>query len=78
MIERQRYDRAPTVFSLCRALHNEKDGDSDLACFVDHVIRDARAGEGDEALRQEVQQYVVAPECAALPSRPQSSLQTTW
>ena len=40
----------------------EKDGDSDLACLVDHVIRDARAGEGDEAFRQEVEQDVVTPE----------------
>ena len=40
----------------------EKDGDSDLAGLVDHVIRDARAGEGDEAFRQEVEQDVVTPE----------------
>ena len=50
------------LFSLCRALHNEKDGDSDLARLVDHVIRDARTGKGEETLRQEVQQHVVTPE----------------
>ena len=40
----------------------EKYGYSDLACLVDHIVGDARSGEGEEALRQEVQQDVVTPE----------------
>ena len=37
-------------------------GDTVLARFVDQVLGDARTGEGDDALRQQVQQLVVAPE----------------
>ena len=40
----------------------EKYGDPDLAGLVDHIVGDPRSREGDEALRQEVQQDVVAPE----------------
>ena len=40
----------------------EKDGDADLARLVDQIVRDAGAREGDEALRQEVQQDIVTPE----------------
>ena len=36
--------------------------DSELAGLIDQVLGDAGAGERDDALRQEVQQLVVAPE----------------
>ena len=40
----------------------EQDGDADLTRLVDQIVCDAGAGKGDETLRQEVQQVVVAPE----------------
>ena len=35
---------------------------SELPCLVDEVLGDAAAGEGDDALRQQVQEVVVAAE----------------
>ena len=35
---------------------------AELPCLVDEVLGDAAAGEGDDALRQQVQEVVVAAE----------------
>ena len=60
------------MVSLCGG---EEDGDADLPGLVDHIVGDAKVGEGDEAVRPEVQQCVVAPKGAALPSRSHSGFE---
>ena len=35
---------------------------AELPCLVDEVLGDAAAGEGDDALRQEVEEFLVAAE----------------
>ena len=56
---RRRSDAARGGDALCGdALHRDAERDG----LVDQVVGDARAGERDDALRQEVQQLVVAPE----------------
>ena len=52
----------PEGYRYVAARRGEKNGYSDLAGLVDHVVRDAGAWESDEAARQEVQQDVVSPE----------------
>ncbi len=47
------------------ARHSSRDflnGDTELRGLLDEVVGDARAGEGDDALRHEAEQLVVAPE----------------